>query len=149
MIQEPARLTKILFALELRAIPNLDRRTVVKAGIVAGAALCVPAGLLARSRAAGVFIVDRRFAPSAATAMDGHRQGAMVIDPREEDLGLAWRTRIPAWLTRNSGVVEGVTLWSDFVISETFGRDLGLALVGGTQSVSFAQADGLSHWRLA
>jgi len=88
------------------------------------------------------------FEAAAAAAAEKARQGALVIDPRKEDLGLAWRRQIPSFMRGKRAVVEGMTLWSDFIICQTFARDRGLTLLG-TGVASNAYADGLQHWGFA
>ena len=126
-----------------------DRRSVITAAVATGTALCVPGTLRAAARSPGVFVVDRRFAASAAAASDRAAVGAMVIDPRREDLGIAWRKRIPQWLDHNGGVIEGVTLWTDLVICQAFARDFRLALVLPPEPVQPVLAPGLQRWMLA
>jgi hypothetical protein len=128
---------------------GFDRRTVIATAAMTGAALTVPGALWAGKPRAGVFVVDRRFAASEAVALDRVGLGAIVIDPREEDLGIAWRQRIPQWLERNGRVMEGVTLWSDLFICQTFARSHGLVVVRSPQPVPSALADELQHWMLA
>ena len=94
-------------------------------------------------------MVDRRFAVSAAAALDRDKLGITVIDPREEDLGKAWRGRIPRLLEQNRLVMEGVTLWSDLFICQTFARAHGLELVHPARRVPSASAAGLQYWTLA
>jgi hypothetical protein len=126
----------------------LERRTILKGGAAATAALCLPGELGASGRRAGVFVVDRRFAVSEAIARDRRGRGALVVDPREEDLGVSWRGRIPAWLGQNEASVEGVTLWSGFIICQTFARSFGLRLAGAPQPAASAAEHGLHRWLL-
>lgn len=126
-----------------------ERRSILKAGAVTGAAICLPGELCAAGRRPGVFVVDRRFAVSEAVARDRRERGALVIDPRLEDLGISWRGPIPRWLDDNEAIVEGVTLWSDFVICEAFARTVGLALAGPPQPAASAADRGLHRWLLA
>ena len=127
----------------------LERRSILKGGAAATAALCLPGELGAAGTRAGVFVVDRRFAVSEAVARDRRERGALVVDPRQEDLGVSWRGRIPEWLGDNEASVEGVTLWSDFVICQTFARSCGLRLVGAPQPAASAAEQGLHRWLLA
>ena len=126
-----------------------DRRTVIGAAMVTGAVLAVPRALWAAEPRPGLFVVDRRFAASDAAALDRASLGVIVIDPREEDLGMTWRQRIPRLLERNGAVVEGVTLWSDLFICQTFARPHGLTLIRPPQPVLSGLAAGLQHWKLA
>lgn len=128
---------------------RFERRSILKAGAAIVAASSLPGDLRAAGRRPGVFVVDRRFAVSEAAARDRHLRGAMIVDPRDEDLGISWRGRIPEWLNRYDATVEGVTLWSDFVICEAFGRSFGLRPVGPAQPVTWTADQGLHHWSLA
>ena len=74
--------------------------------------------------------------------------GHIVIDPREEDLGLAWRKRIPVLLERYEGRLEGVTQWSDWVICQTFARQHGLILTRPPRAFA-APAAVLYEWAFA
>lgn len=132
---------------------NFDRRTIVKAGAVlgigAGTPLCMPLALRAAGPPHGVFVVDRRFAASVAAAVARSERGAVVIDPREEDLGICWRKRIPGLLAQRGHIVEGMTLWSDLFVCQTFARAHGLSLAGPPRPVHWAPASGLLLWTLA
>ena len=64
---------------------GFDRRWMIKAAVATGTALCVPASLRAAASSPGVFVVDRRFAASAAAASDRAASGALVIDSQRED----------------------------------------------------------------
>ena len=135
--------------LNLGGMTGFDRRTAMKTTIVTGAALSMPRALWAAGHRPGLFVVDRRFAVSAAAALDRDKLGITVIDPREEDLGKAWRGRIPRLLEQNGLVMEGVTLWSDLFICQTFARAHGLELVHPARRVPSASAAGLQYWTLA
>ena len=128
---------------------HCERRSILKAGAVTAAMLWLPGDLRAASWRPGVFVVDRRFRVSQAIARDRSRRGAMIVDPRAEDLGISWRDRIPEWLDRNEAIVEGVTLWSDLIICEVFGRTLGLRLAGPPQPPTASTDRGLHRWLLA
>ena len=130
-------------------MPEFDRRSVIKAAVATGTTLCIPGHLRAAARSPGVFVVDRRFAASAAAASDRAAWGALVIDPRREDLGIAWRQRIPQWLEHHDGAIEGVTLWTDLVICQAFARDHRLAFVRPPEPVQPVRAPGLQRWMLA
>lgn len=128
---------------------GLSRRGLMKGG---AGALAVAAVTPARLRAAGgatpaLFVFDARLPLSQTAARDMAATGSALIDPRESDLGVAWRSRIPA-LVAGGGSVEGLTLWSDCLISQIFAREHGLSFV---QS-QVRPADGpaglpLYHWR--
>jgi len=121
----------------------------MKSAMVTGAALTMPRALWAAEVRPGIFVVDRRFAASAAAALDRDKRGTTVIDPREEDLGNAWRVRIPRLLEQKGLVMEGVTLWSDLVICQMFARAHGLELTQPARRVPSASAAGLLYWTLA
>jgi hypothetical protein len=106
---------------------QIDRRSMIKGSLAAGGAALVPASLAAAVNAPALFVYDERFAPSRALAAYWSERGVAVLDPRMEDLGVAWRGRIPALISANRRV-EGLTLWSDRFICETFGMDHGLRI---------------------
>lgn len=128
---------------------GLSRRGLMKGGAGALAVAAVtPTRLSAASgAAAALFVFDARLPLSQTAARDMAATGAALIDPRESDLGVAWRSRIPA-LVAGGGSVEGLTLWSDCLISQIFAREQGLSF---TQT-EVPAADGLAglplyHWR--
>jgi hypothetical protein len=131
-----------------RWMMRVERRSILKAGAVTAAVLCWPGDLRAAGSPARVFVVDRRFAVSEAVARDRRRRGAQIVDPREEDLGISWRGRIPKWLDRHEAIVEGVTLWSDSIICGAFGRTFGLRLATPLRPVALTVDEGLHHWLL-
>lgn len=128
---------------------GLSRRGLMKGG---AGALAVAAVTAAPLRAAGIggpalFVYDARLPLSQTAAQDRAAAGAALIDPRESDLGVAWRSRIPEVLSAG-GSVEGLTLWSDCLISQIFAREHGLDFT----LAEVPQADGraglpLYHWR--
>ena len=106
---------------------GIDRRGVLK-GAVAGAALVGMAGSLgAMSSGVQLFIYDGRFSEARAVAALWKAQGIETLDSQAQDLGHAWRGMIAQKLPRG-GPVEGMTMWVDSFICETFGRDLGMKL---------------------
>lgn len=128
---------------------GLSRRGLMKGG---AGALAVAAVTPASLRATGIagpalFVYDARLPLSQTAAHDMAATGAMLIDPREHDLGAAWRLRIPEALAAG-GTVEGLTLWSDCLISQIFAREQGYAFTIS----EVPQAEGhaglpLYHWR--
>jgi hypothetical protein len=129
---------------------DLDRRSVIKAGALAGLAFAQPALALGRAPRPALFVWDARFTPSSDVARLWSTRGTALIDARTEDLGVAWRERIPELLHANPGGIEGVTLWSDKFICESFGRERGLGIRFETQvSEPSRGATPLLHWRLA
>ena len=128
---------------------ELDRRTVIKGALAAGAVLSVPSVATAAASRASVFVVDTRFLPFAKAALDWRKRGATVIDARLEDLGTAWRKRIPGLLAGNGGGVAGITLWSDLLICQMFAREHGLVLGRPARPVAPAVDAGLRYWILS
>lgn len=130
---------------------GIDRRTMLAGTAAAGLVAAAPA-LAAAPAAAGpmLFIYDERFAASRLEAEKVRARGGIALDPRQRDLGLAWREDIPRLLARAGGTIGGMTLWSDRFICETFARDHGLALAMA-RPVEEARggAPGLGEWVLA
>ncbi|HSG33100.1 MAG TPA: hypothetical protein VLA37_01090 [Sphingomonadaceae bacterium] len=124
---------------------QIDRRSMIKGSIAAGGAVLVPASLAAAESVPALFVYDERFSPSRARAAYWSERGVAVIDSRREDLGVAWRGRIPALISENRRV-EGLTLWSDRFICETFGDEHGLRI-----EIEAARHDppALQAWKLA
>ena len=128
---------------------GLSRRGLMKGG---AGALAVAAVTPAPLRAAGqagpaLFVFDARLPLSQTAAQDMAAAGAALIDPRESDLGVAWRSRIPEMLAAG-GRVEGLTLWSDCLISQIFARELGLVFTLAQVPLAEGQAGlPLYHWR--
>jgi hypothetical protein len=123
---------------------DLARREVIAGGLMGGLAVLAPGVALA----SGVgplraFFFDRRSAPSSAQARAHSAAGLATFDGRRDDLGQVWRRELPA-LIAGGGTVAGLTPWSDLLIAEASGRDLGLRL-------AFHQpADGgLHRWTLS
>ena len=128
---------------------GMDRRSLIKGVVTTSAVLAIHPLAWAAEQRPGVFVADARFAASAAAALERRKLGVTVIDPREEDLGIAWRRRIPELLEQNGLPMEGVTLWSDLMISQTFARRHGLRLVQSSREMVSDPAAGLHHWKLA
>lgn len=104
-----------------------DRRTLMKGSMALAALGAFPAALRAEGSRPAIFIYDARFAASRELAEGWREQGVPTIDPRVQDLGVAWRETIPALLAEGGGIA-GATMWSDRFICETFARDYGLSL---------------------
>lgn len=129
---------------------GLSRRGLMKGG---AGALALAAVTPAPLRAAGMagpklFVFDARLPLSQTAARDVVARGAALLDPRESDLGVAWRSSIPQALATGGGV-EGLTLWSDCLISQIFAREQGHAFT----YAEVPQAEGseglpLYHWRV-
>jgi len=128
---------------------EFDRRSVIKAGALAGLAVAQPALAIGQQGRPALFLWDARFAPSADVARLLRDRGTALIDAREHDLGIAWRGRIPELLSANPGGIEGLTLWSDKFICESFGRDHGLGVAFEKPVLQAPGATPLLHWRLA
>jgi hypothetical protein len=106
---------------------GIDRRGLLK-GAVAGAALIgVPASLKAMSSTTSLFIYDGRFEEAKLAAKQWQAKGVETLDGQANDLGHAWRGMIADRLS-NGGTIEGMTMWVDSFICETFGRDLGMKI---------------------
>ena len=103
-----------------------DRRTLMKGSMALAALGAFPAALSAANNKPAIFIYDARFPASRELAESWKQQGVAILDPREHDLGVAWRETIPALLASGGGVA-GATMWSDRFICETFAREHGLA----------------------
>ncbi len=127
---------------------DLDRRSMIGASLVAGMAALVPVSLSAATSAPSLFIFDARFPASARRAEGWRGRGIPVLDPRIDDLGIAWRERIPGLLRRH-GRIEGTTLWSDRFICESFGRDFGLQMSLAEPQPDLRSPAGLQSWTLA
>lgn len=128
---------------------GLDRRTVIKSALTAGAVLSVPSVARAAAPRTSVFVVDTRFLPSATAALEWRKMGAAVIDARLDGLGTAWRKRIPDLLAGNGGGVAGITLWSDMLICQMFAREHGLVLASSPRAAARAVDAGLHSWMLS
>jgi hypothetical protein len=115
---------------------------------VAGGSL-MPAPLSASRSAApaALFVFDARFARSAMLA-DSHREaGAILLDPRDADLGIAWRSLIPP-LLQEGRRIAGLTLWSDRMICEIFARDAKATFSSQEISAGDRADTRLHHWEL-
>lgn len=127
-------------------IPS-SRRNLMK-GTIALAALCaMPGSLRAAGRAPAVFIFDARFTASRHLALAWQQEGIAILDPRDHDLGLAWREHIPRLLARGGGM-EGATLWSDRFVCETFAKEHGLSASRSHGQLPEPSGGALLHWRL-
>ena len=122
-----------------------DRRTLMKGSMALAALGAMPAALRAQGHRPALFIYDARFPASAQLAEEWAGQGVAILDPREHDLGLAWRGHIPRLLVRGGGLA-GATMWSDRFICETFARSH-----GRSQLLHDAPLPGsdLRHWAIA
>lgn len=132
----------------------ITRRTLIQRGAATAAFATMAGGGLAPAMAtmapvtpAALFVFDARFTRSAALA-DSHRlAGAQVLDPRVADLGIAWRGQIAALLQQGLPV-EGLTLWSDRLISEIFAREAGVPFHSMAMAKGSGAASELHHWRV-
>ena len=125
-----------------------SRRNVMKGAIALSALGVMPATLHARGPAPAVFIYDARFDAARELALAWQRRGVAILDPREHDLGLAWREHIPQLLAKGGGI-EGATLWSDRFVCEAFGKEHGLAAQPGEARLPGDATGSLRHWIVA
>jgi hypothetical protein len=126
----------------MRGMGECDRRTAIKLGGIAALAALAPGAALAAETTPHLFVFDARYARSRAAAGHWRDRGVGLLDPRERDLGLAWRDEIPRIIERG-GEIAGLTPWSDRLLCEMMGRELG-AMLRET-----ASAKPLHGWRLA
>jgi len=124
-----------------------DRRSVLKSSFALAALSVMPGALQARETAPALMVYDARFAVSRELAAHWLARGVPVLDPRDHDLGIAWRDYIPGLLAKGGGI-EGTTLWSDQFICEAHGSDHGLRLLRSGNAVPEAAAGALRTWRL-
>jgi hypothetical protein len=127
----------------------ITRRTMMMHSAAGAGGLLVPAALRAAPLQVppALFVFDTRFARSAMLAQRYRAAGASLLDPRENDLGVAWRGLIPSLLQRGQRI-EGLTLWSDRMITEIFAREAGAAFSAQQISAGDAAATSLQHWHL-
>ena len=126
-----------------------NRRTVLKGTLAIGSLAALGTIPFAAARAApAIFIFDDRFPASRLLAQGWQALGVPILDPRDHDLGIAWRGHIPS-LLEAGGTLEGATLWSDRWVCETFARAHGLALMVDQAALPGPAGGGLSRWRLA
>jgi len=131
----------------------ITRRTLIASGVAATAVAgfgAIPAVVSAAAPqgSPALFVFDARFARSMALAQNHRASGATLLDPRKADLGIAWRGQIAALLQQRRRI-EGLTMWSDRLISEIFARDSGVAFHAMELSAGDGTAARLHHWWLA
>ncbi len=124
-----------------------NRRMLLKGGVALAALGAMPSALRAQGFKPAVFIHDARFAASRELADGWRDRGVEILDPRKDDLGIAWREHIPELLKRGGGIA-GATLWSDRFICETFARQYGLSSIGDGQLLPGAAGGALRHWSI-
>ena len=134
---------------------STTRRTMLKGGIaLGGMAMLGALGDLAAMpvdparRAPAIFIFDGRFAASVALADRWARRGVPVLDPRDHDLGLAWRGHIPALLADGRGI-EGATWWTDRWLCDPLAGPHGLRPQPGDLALPGPAGEALRQWVLA
>lgn len=129
---------------------KIDRRTSLKAlgvaGIAAGPALGTAFGASLPPPVAVVY--SSRVAQSAAFGRSAP-SGVLRVDSATRDLGLAWREELRRVLAQGPGRVEGLGLWSDLLISQGMGRELGLRLVHEAVIETGPAGPKLFRWSLA
>lgn len=109
---------------------KIDRRTSLKALGVAGIATAPTLGkALGASLPPPVAVVYSSRVPQSAAFGQTAPAGVLRVDSATRDLGLAWREEVRRALAKGAGRVEGLGLWSDLLISQGMGRELGLRLV--------------------
>ena len=125
------------------------RQSTAAATLSVAGGLLVPTSLQAASPTtpAALFVFDARFVRSAMLADSHHAAGAILLDPRDTDLGIAWRDLIPP-LLQQGRMIAGLTLWSDRMICEIFARDAGATFSSVELSAGDKAATRLQHWRL-
>ena len=107
---------------------ELARRQAIAGGLLGGLMALAPGVALASGvRPVRAFFFDRRSAASSAQAQAHRAAGLATFDGRRDDLGRVWRRNLPSLLA-GGGTVAGLTPWSDLLIAELSGRDLGLRL---------------------
>ena len=128
---------------------DIDRRTMLAATVVTGLAAAVPAWA-STGRFPSILVYDQRFAAARLEAERVRALGGLALDPRERDLGLAWREEIPRHLANGPVAIGGISLWSDQFICQTFAREHGLSLsLGRTIDTAQGGAKGLREWTIA
>lgn len=133
----------------LRRKTGLSRRGLMKGGAGALAVAAITPGPLqaAGGGTVSLFVYDARLPLSQTAAQERAAAGAALMDPRKNDLGVAWRSLIPEALALGGGV-EGLTLWSDCLISQIFAREHGVAFTLSEVPQGDGQAGlPLYHWR--
>ncbi len=131
----------------------ITRRTLIARG-AAATAVAVFGALPATLSAAApngipaLFVFDARLSRSIALAHSHRTSGAILLDPRATDLGIAWREQIPALLQQGQRI-EGLTMWSDKMICEIFARDAGASFTAMEISAGDRAGTRLQHWWLA
>ena len=104
---------------------QIDRRAMLKGGVAASlvaSSWAIPA--LARPDARGIAVFDARLEPSRLFAAGLAARGMATLDPRSRDLGPAWHDELPQVL-RSGGTIEGLTMWSDRFVCESFAAQCG------------------------
>ena len=123
---------------------GIDRRGAMRCTALVVATLALPAPLLAGATRPALFIFDGRIARARRAAATWQAAGVPVLDRTQDDLGRAWRSRIPAVAVGRAGPIAGLTLWVDSFICETFGRENGMAM----ERYPLLAADPLHPWVL-
>ena len=133
----------------------ITRRTMIKRSAATAAVTCAGGVLMPTSLHAepaqvppALFVFDARFARSTMLAESYSAAGTTLLDPRETDLGVAWRGLIPSLLQQGQRI-EGLTLWSDRLITEIFARESGASFASLEMSAGDPAATRLQHWHLA
>lgn len=124
-----------------------SRRYMMKGTIALATLGAMPGSLRAAGRSPALFIFDARFAASRQLALTWQQEGIAILDPRDHDLGVAWREHIPQLLASGGGM-EGATLWSDRFVCETFAKEHGLSASRSHGALPGSAGGALRHWRI-
>lgn len=108
---------------------GIDRRGLLKGAVASAALIGMPASLQAMTANTQLFIFDGRFAEARNLAAQWQTKGVETLDSQAHDLGHVWRRIISGNVVNfAAGDVQGLTMWMDSFICESFGRDLGMKL---------------------
>lgn len=129
---------------------HLTRRAMLAAGSGLTLSSLLPAAASARASASiltrpALVVFDARFGISALLAERQAALGAATLDPRDHDLGPAWRGQM-AGLLDAGGRIEGLTLWSDRLVCEILARDSGHPFAASKRPLASPDGALLYHW---
>ncbi len=114
---------------------HLDRRTFLKdagaltasAALIASGAPGIAAAVAADGRRISAVLFDGRYSSCRAFADALSRNGARAFNV-QPDAAALWYGPLRVHLAAHGGCVAGLTTFSDSMLSQSFGRDFGLAL---------------------
>ena len=129
---------------------HLTRRAVLAAGSGLTLSSLLPAAASASTSASvltgpALVVFDARFGLSALLAEHQAARGAATLDPRDYDLGLAWRGQMAGLLDAGERI-EGLTLWSDRLVCEILARDSGHPFAASARPLASPDGAMLYHW---